>query len=168
MPIDRGQPTGEWETSFNKATFSRPPLLEEQAVLSLKRSAWSFRVLPGDAIISGQHQTTNILNRQHAGWNCSLQWHLSPAISPLSHRYRAWKCWWHRGRELVLWACAIKFLGGVQCAQYWPQPLHPWFIWSSKLGHWEWGPWVVGFMSDCPCPRWIACQGCRAPSAFGI
>ena len=55
------------------------PLLVEQAVLSLKRAAWPFRVLsikraawpfrvlPGDAVISVQHQTTNILNRRHAG-----------------------------------------------------------------------------------------------------
>ena len=43
------------------------PLLGEQAVLSQKRAGWSFGMLLGDAVVSGQHQTTNILNRLHAG-----------------------------------------------------------------------------------------------------
>lgn len=38
----------------------------EQAILSLKMIAWSFRLLPDDVVFSGQHQTTNILNRLHA------------------------------------------------------------------------------------------------------
>lgn len=41
-------------------------------MLSLERAAWSFRVLPGDAVVSGQHQTTNILNRLYAGLELRL------------------------------------------------------------------------------------------------
>ena len=36
-------------------------------MLSLKRVAWSSRVLPGNVVVSGQHQTTNMLNCLHAG-----------------------------------------------------------------------------------------------------
>ena len=45
----------------------KAPLLVEQTVLSLKRAAWPFRVLPGDFVVSGQHQMTNILNCLYAG-----------------------------------------------------------------------------------------------------
>lgn len=41
-------------------------------MLSLERAAWSFRVLPGDAVVSVQHQTTNILNRLYAGLELRL------------------------------------------------------------------------------------------------
>lgn len=44
----------------------------EQAVLSLKRAAWSFGVLPSDVVISGQRQATNIPNRLHAGLRLRL------------------------------------------------------------------------------------------------
>ena len=98
-------------------------------------------------------------------WNCGLQWHLSPAILPLPHHYRAWKCWWCHGRGLVLWACTIKFLGGVQYAQYWPHPLHLWLICHGLASL---NSDSIGFMSDCPGPRWIACQGCQALSAPSI
>jgi hypothetical protein len=41
-------------------------------VLSLKRAAWSFRVLPGDTVVPSQHQMTNILNHLHAGLELRL------------------------------------------------------------------------------------------------
>ena len=41
-------------------------------MLSLEKAAWSFRVLPGDTGVSGQHQTTNILNRLYAGLELRL------------------------------------------------------------------------------------------------
>ena len=69
-------------------------------------------------------------------WDCGFQWHLSPAISPLSHCYWAWKYWWQCWHGLVLWVCAIKLLGGVQYAQYWPHFLHPWFI-CHGLASWD-------------------------------
>ena len=104
------------------------PFLVEQAMLSLKRTGWSFDVLPDDAVVSDHHQTTNIPNCLHAGLG------LRPSVtsftyrSPLSHRYWAWKFWWRPGRGLIFSICAMKFFGGVQCVQYWPHPLHSWFI----------------------------------------
>ena len=46
-------------------------------------------------------------------WDGGLQWHLSSAVLPLSHRYRAWKCWWYCRHGLILSACTMKFLDGV-------------------------------------------------------
>ena len=45
----------------------------------------------------------------HFSWSCNFQWHFSPAVSPLTYHYRAWKCWWHHGHGLVLSACTMKF-----------------------------------------------------------
>jgi hypothetical protein len=44
----------------------------EQAVMSLKRAVWLFRVLLGDVVVSGQHYTTIILNHLHAGLELRL------------------------------------------------------------------------------------------------
>ena len=57
----------------------------KQAVLSLKRAAWSFRVLPDDAVVSGQHQTINILNSHHAGLGLRppLLFHPFPIVTEL-------------------------------------------------------------------------------------
>ena len=42
-------------------------------MLSLEKAAWSFRVLPGDVVIfKVNSQTTNILNRLHAGLELRL------------------------------------------------------------------------------------------------
>ena len=64
-----------------------------------------------------------------------------------------------QGRVIVLSACAMKFLGGVQCSLYWPPSFTPVvrLLLRRKLERWQWGPWVIGFMSHSPCPRWIAC-----------
>ena len=61
----------------------------------------------------------------------------------LSHRYRAWKCWRHRRHRSVLSACAMKFFGGVQCAQYCPHPLHLWLI-CHGLASWNSDSEVLG------------------------
>lgn len=61
-------------------------------MLSLKRAAWSFRVLPGDVVILRSTIRRPIfLNRLHAGLRLAASsdiFHLPH--SPLSHRYRAW------------------------------------------------------------------------------
>ena len=46
-------------------------------------------------------------------------------------------------QKSVLSACAMKFLGGVQCAQYCPHPLYLWFI-SHDLASWDGDSEVLG------------------------
>ena len=43
---------------------------------------------------------------------------------PRSHRCKAWKVWWHRGRGRVLRVGVMDLYGGLQCAQFWPLPLY--------------------------------------------
>jgi len=117
----------------------------EQAVLSLKRAAWSFKALPGDAVVSGQHQTTNILNRLHAGLELRLP------VTSFTCRFRPLPIAAGHGNvggiadedmsfEPAQWSF---YLGGAQCAQYWPHPLHPWFICHS-LASWDGDSEVLG------------------------
>ena len=113
-------------------------------MLSLKRDTWSFRVLLSYQVNVRQPISWTACMQD---WNCSLQWHLSPVVSPFSHHYRAWKYWWRCGCGLFPWACTMKFLGGVQCAQYWSHLLHPWFIYHG-LASWDsdsefLGSWVL-------------------------
>ena len=64
---------------------------------------------------------------------------------------RTWTC--------LLILCNEVFRWSVVCAV-----LAPLFTpmahqsWPNKLGRWQRGLWVVYFMSDCPCPWWIAAK----------
>ena len=145
-------------------------MLVEQAVLSLKRAAWSFRVLPGDAVVSGQHQTTNILNHLHTemghqppvtSFTCCFA--SFPSLQGLEVLVVSWTwtCPFSLRNEVFRWSAMCAVL-----ASPFTPVIH--LSWPNKLGRWQRGPWVVDFMSDCPCPWWVACQSCRAPSAPGI
>ena len=110
------------------------PLFVDQELLFLKEAAWSFRVLPGDVVVSGEHQTTYFLNCLHA------RLELGPPVTSFPCLFAPFLSLQDlkvlMESRLVLWACAMKFLGGVQCAQDWPKPLHLWFI-CHGLANWD-------------------------------
>ena len=43
------------------------------------------------------------------GWDCGFQWHLSPAVSPLSYHYSDWWCRFSLHNEVFRWSavCAV-------------------------------------------------------------
>ena len=111
------------------------PLLVEQAVPSLKGTAWSFRVLPGDAVVSGQHKTTNILNGQHSGLR------LRPTMTSFTCRFALFPSL--QGLEVLVasqtWTCPFSlcnkvFKWSAVCTVLLP-PFTPvlHLLWLSKL-----------------------------------
>ena len=129
MPVDSGKPTGD-----KRWASVRPPFLgtspcgegcavpKEGCLVVQGAAGWCCRLR---STSDDQYPEPSV---------CRIGTAASNGIFHLSHCYKAWKCWWRRARRLVLSVsvCAMKFLGGVQCVQYWPHPLHSWFIFHSQ------------------------------------
>jgi len=91
-PLTAASQPGEKEDELCVGHQARLPV--EQAVLSLKRAAWSFRVLPN--VVGTFKSTPDDQYPEPPACRigtaaASVIFHLP--FSPLSHRYRAWKCW---------------------------------------------------------------------------
>ena len=93
----------------------RPPFLGPYlcgaSIAVPKEAACLFRVLLDDAVSSGQHQKTNILNRLHAGLKLRPPVTFSPSLQSLEVLVasRTWTCHLSLRNEVFRWGevCAV-------------------------------------------------------------
>ena len=127
-PLTAASQLGDERRALFRPPFLGPSPCEASSAVP-KEGCLVVQGVPGDVVASGQHQTTNILNRLYAGLRLRLP------VTSSTCRFHPFPIATGLGRvggiELrgcVHQACAMELYGGVQCAQYWPHPLHLWFI----------------------------------------